>query len=395
MITIGSDPEFGLTDERGNQVMAYNYLPDRTDKPIGTDGHRDIGELRPTYSETPRGHLANIQSLIEELSDMVPLEYNITAGSMVGPDAIGGHIHFGGLDRYFDKKLAIRALDYYLALPVALVEVQGSARRRRTDSGYGRLGAYRHQGWGLEYRTLPSWLASYGVALSILSIGYAIMDAVHRKSCPSIPADIPDPTEFNYCNKETLLKYMPGVRRGWRELPLHSEFRLETAFLNHLIVRGLEWREKEDIRDKWPSRMRERWVKGFKIKANPNDANCTRIIRLVEESKKNLRVFVYGLSPAREFNVAISHRATGAPDEPVALERFGRAASAEYSDWLCIGLGYDLRQDVERAADIVNRIIAGELTPPTRRYPRRDNQGNWRDSSGRYTYAPAQERTPF
>ena len=406
MLTIGSDPEFGLLDENGHQVLAYNVVPNSTSAPIGVDGHSDIGELRPGYGHTPREHLHNIADLMRRLGEMVPLEYKIVAGSMVAGDAIGGHIHFGNTGRGFDLGLALRALDYYLALPVALIEVAESARTRHKECGYGWLGSqgeggggWRNQPWGFEYRTLPSWLLGWGVALSVLSTSYAIVDAVSRKSCPKVPDNIPDPNEFYDCNKKAMYPLLSKIRQGWRELPLYPEFRLEVAFLNHLLVRKLEWKEGEDIRGNWPGGgLKEKWVKGFKIRANTNDENCTKIIRLIEQPKKDLKVFVYGLAPGREFDVAISHAATGAPDSVVALERFGRAASAEYNDWLCIGLSHDIRQDIEGSAEIINRIIAGDLTPAanrTRRGPRRDAQGNWHDSHGRYTSPPTEEGLPF
>ena len=395
MITIGSDPEFGLVDEYGKQVKATVYLPDDTHAAIGVDGHSDIGELRPKYGNSPREHLHNIAKLMARVGEMVPLDVKIVAGSMVTNDPIGGHLHFGDLGRNFDRALALRALDYYLSLPVALIEVQTSARTRRMRTGYGQLGGldnngWRRQDWGFEYRTLPSWLLGWGVALSILSIGYAIVDAVKRKSCPKVPNHIPSPNDFNKCNKDAMRPLFSKIKNGWRELPLYPEFRLEAAFLNHLLVHKMEWREGEDIRDNWPARrVREKWAKGFRIKANPDDENCTQIVRLVEWPTEDLNVFVYGLAPAREFDVAISHKATGAPDGIIALQRFGRATSAEYNDWLCIGLSHDMRQDIEKSAEIINRIIAGDLTPA---YPIRDDRGRWHDSGGRYTSSP---RIPF
>ncbi|NVM24242.1 MAG: hypothetical protein HWN68_20990, partial [Desulfobacterales bacterium] len=285
MLTIGSDPEFGLIDEDGYQVLAHNVLPNSTTDEIGVDGHSDIGELRPKYANSPRGHLENIAALMMKVEEMVPSHIKIVAGSMVGNDPIGGHIHFGNLGRNFARGLALRALDCYLALPVALIEIESSARERHQD-GYGGLGsvddaACRSQPWGFEYRTLPSWLLGWGVALSILSIGYAVVDAVKRNSCPTIPSKIPDPKDFHNCNKEAMHPFLSKIRQGWRELPLYPEFRLEMAYLNHLLVHKMDWLEGVDIRDKWWMNRRPS-AKGFKIIGNPNDANCIKIARLIE-----------------------------------------------------------------------------------------------------------------
>lgn len=365
MITIGSDPEFGLLKEGGSQAMAYDYLPNNHTEAIGLDGHSDIGELRPQHAVTPRGHVHNIAHLMAKLDDFVPAEIRVTAGSMVGPDAIGGHIHFGDLGRNFDKRLAVKALDYFLALPVSMLEVPRSAMVRRTQKGYGGLGSYRDQDWGFEYRTLPSWLTSWGVALSVLSIGYAVVDAVKNKSCPKIPQNVPDPRDFNYCKKGAMEPFLDDIKRGWRKLPLYPKFRLEAAFLNHLLVRELEWREKEGIRDKWHRRRKP--AKGFHIVGNSRDENCIQIAGLVE-SDRDLRVLIYGLSPSRDHSMALSHTVSPWP-EPATIERFGTAASAQYDDWLCIGLSLSLRQEVEEATRMVEAVLNGDIAMDGPRQP--------------------------
>lgn len=403
MITIGSDPEFGLLNERGSQAMAFDYLPSSTSAPIGLDGHSHIGELRPEYSLTPRDHVMNIARLMAELDPLIPPEIRVTAGSMVTNDAIGGHIHFGNLGRGFDTSLATKALDYFLALPVALLEVTRSARTRRISTGYGALSSYRRQEWGFEYRTLPSWLVSWGVALSVLSVGYAVVDAIKQKSCPKIPGGVPHANDFKQCNKKAMKSFLPGIKQGWREMPLYSEFRLETAFLNHLLIHELEFREKQDIRDKWLNRGKKKYASGFRVIGSPNDENCAEIARLVEESQRDLRVLIYGLNPRREPSIALSHGTSisSLPRLPIEFERFGVAANAQYDDWLCIGLSHPLRQDVEEAASIVNGIlregVAMEPPRPTRRGT--TTGGHWRnqprDRFGRWITGTREGGLPF
>ena len=362
MITIGSDPEFGLEDEQGNQAMAYRYLPGGAEE-IGVDGHSDIGELRPKYSETPRGHLIEVAKLMSRVSEMVPSHIKITAGSMArGNDPIGGHIHFGVRKRTFDIPKAARALDYYLALPVAMIEVQSSAKYRRTQSSYGHLGAWREQRHGFEYRTLPSWLTGWGVALSILSIGYAVVDAVRQKSCPNVPKHIPDPKEFNNCNKKAMRPLLNQIRRGWRELPLYSEFRLEIAYLNHLLVHGMEWREQQDVRGWWPAKGKRKPNRQHLVLGNPNDVNCPEIAQMVR-GVTGMKIFIYGLSPEREPDIAVSDTSIVSGlsiNYTISDITFGVAREREHGGWLCIGLSLELRQDVRAAADLINDILKTE-----------------------------------
>lgn len=357
MITIGSDPEFGLIHQNGRQAMARDFLTDSTSAEIGVDGHSDIGEIRPRHGKTPREHLTNIANLMVKVGRTVPHDIKITAGSMVGEDPIGGHIHFGISGRSsFSIAQAARALDYFLALPVALIEVQSSAKTRRVGSSYGSLCSWREQKHGFEYRTLPSWLLGWGVALSILSVGYAVVDAVRQKACPDVPKDIPNPQSFNNCNKKVLRPLMKQIRKGWRKLPLYPEFRLEIAFLNHLLVRGMEWKEGQDVRHNWyPARDKRR----HQVLGNQRDGGCPQIAYLVE-GIKGTSVFIYGLSPERDADIAINDldMVSGLDiDYLVSGTAFGVAH--EYDGWLCIGLSLKLRQDVQAAADLVNKILRG------------------------------------
>lgn len=355
MITIGSDPEFGLVDQNGKQVKAYNHLSDSTRERVGVDGHSDIGEIRPAFGHTPREHLANIAALMAQVDEKIPADIKITAGSMVGEDPIGGHIHFGALGRNFNFDAAAKALDYYVSLPVSLIEVQRSARIRRTGSGYGHLSAVRSQPWGFEYRTLPSWLLGWGVALSVLSIGYAVVDAVKGKSCPDVPRRTPDPSAFNNCRKEEMRSLLNQIRVGWRELPLYSDLRLEIAFLNHLLVRKMEWKEGQDIRHKWHPVKR---LKGqHQVLGNYRDLNCPAIAALVK-GIKGTKVFLYGINPKRSADIAISDPAMSGVEIDYKIEDTMYGVSREYNGWLCIGLSLELRRDVHAAAMLVNRILS-------------------------------------
>lgn len=356
MITIGSDPEFGLVRE-GKQVMAYEYLPDSIREDIGCDGHSDIGELRPRHGETPREHLRNIAALIEELGNIVPGDTSITAGSMVaGNDAIGGHLHFGVHMSESETLLAAKALDYYLALPIALIEVQASAKYRRTRCDYGILTNCRTQSWGFEYRTLPSWLLGWGIALSVLSIGYAVVEAVYSGHCPDVPDRLPDPDDFYNCDKKAMRPLIANIRRGWRELPLYPHFRLEAAFLNHLLVQKMVWKEGEDIRDKWYPTGGNR---APRVVGSPDDQNCPQIAALVH-GVKGAKIFIYGLNPDRQPDIYVNDLGLF-PGSIAGLDvQVGAFGSAKrYNGWLCIGLSHALRQNVQAAANLINKLLGG------------------------------------
>lgn len=359
MLTIGSDPEFGLVNEDGCQIEATEYLPESTSSEIGVDGHCHIGELRPKHAETPREHVDNIARLVWQISDYVPHDVCVRAGAMVGrDDSIGGHIHFGARD--VDMKLVGRTLDYYLALPVGLIERQEPAIRRRDRCGYGGLGDIREQPWGMEYRTLPSWLVSRGIALSVLSVGYAVVDAIMKKEYPKVPQDIPDPGDFYNRDKAALRPLLSDIRRGWRKLPLYPKFRLEFAFLNHLLIHEKEWLDEEDFRPKWDSAVGgvgpHRTVLG-----NPKDLNCVDIAKRVARGAIAQKVFIYGLGSDRKMDIAVSNVSTAELSQyAIEVARFGCSTDNRFDDWLCIGLSREIRADIPKAVKIVEDILRME-----------------------------------
>ena len=63
------------------------------DGEIGCDGCSEVGELRPMFGETPHEHHNNIATLIDMID--VPKKYELHAGTRVDGFDLGGHIHLG------------------------------------------------------------------------------------------------------------------------------------------------------------------------------------------------------------------------------------------------------------------------------------------------------------
>jgi hypothetical protein len=148
-ITLGADPEFELmangcavdlrSDEDNGDVSAYFR-----DEKLGVDGSGHQVELRPDPADSPKQFVENMRSIF---SSMVPKEDVFSVGGRYFP--LGGHIHIGVGHPIDPPKNLITLFDYFIGQPT--LKLSGEARGQ-----YCRLGQYRTQPHGFEYRTPPS-----------------------------------------------------------------------------------------------------------------------------------------------------------------------------------------------------------------------------------------------
>lgn len=163
-VTIGTDPEFEIV-ERGAVVSAANVLDPFETRygEVGIDGAGGPMEIRPEPG-TPEEVVENVAMLLRAAAEK---GYTFTTASVRFP--VGAHIHIGGITDLDIGEFA-RALDH--ALGPFVTEMNGPARR---NSSYGRLGDWRSQSWGVEWRVPPSAVFSHPeVALEILRAVYHI-----------------------------------------------------------------------------------------------------------------------------------------------------------------------------------------------------------------------------
>lgn len=178
---MGADPEFVLYDvENMRLTQAGNYPffnKVGRDEKIGRDGNAYPVEIRP--DPVP---INNIQPMIFEIREMMKTiadycnrkNLTIYGGAAPFDIPIGGHIHFGGrsvnLTRRFDvnddfnkarKKISeiVDVLDNHL-MPTLISMCDFSEAYRRLGHDYGRLGEWRNQPYGFEYRTPYCFLVS-------------------------------------------------------------------------------------------------------------------------------------------------------------------------------------------------------------------------------------------
>lgn len=175
--TLGSDPEMILKYKTNfvSSVPWMNCSRDMGYGSFGNDGHDYTAEWRPAPSTTPIGMVEHLQQcFIQAVKENPGLaEMKWCAGSYKGGEPIGGHIHFG----MGKEPLMCELLNRFLAAPFTLLEDPKEAVARKVKHSYGRLGDWREQRWGWEYRTLSaSWIYSPTVALAVLSVAKHIIN---------------------------------------------------------------------------------------------------------------------------------------------------------------------------------------------------------------------------
>lgn len=205
-ITLGSDVEFFVADEKGSIASAEGIVPGTKREPFkfksaifpGLDGFATQldnvlaeGNIPPaisteafvSYMEELRAHLSGVVAkkklkLVAQADAKVPEKYLQTENAKAfGCDSsfncwtlaeepvtptqptlrtAGFHIHVGYTNPSRELNIAIaRAFDVSLGLGAVVFE----PKNERKALGYGKAGNFRHQPHGVEYRVLSSWWA--------------------------------------------------------------------------------------------------------------------------------------------------------------------------------------------------------------------------------------------
>lgn len=252
-VVLGADPEFILLSTRGKVVPASRYLSRNgtagcDSRTVGAERNvRPLAELRPEPSGDPAVLIRNLRKAMWSASVRITDRSLVwLAGGMPVPGLpLGGHVHFSGI---YPTHALIRALDNFLALPLAMIEDGTTVQRRKR---YGRLGDIRLKPHGgFEYRTLPSWISSPSVAKGVLALAKVI--AVHYRELQERPLD----------RAATLDAYMSGdkaalenvVKKQWQLLEKLEGYRAFAGYLDPLKKRVMErrcWDERHDFRKHW------------------------------------------------------------------------------------------------------------------------------------------------
>lgn len=250
---LGMDPEFLLVQMPESKIVPASRFLERTGvagcDSVTIGGRRiyPVAELRPAPSSEPRELLAHLMRAFAAASRSISDHSLIwQAGGMPQRGLpLGGHVHFSGVT--LNGEL-LRALDNYLALPLAVLQdPRGSGRRPR----YGALGDFRLKSYGgFEYRTLPSFLVSPLVAKGVVALaGLIARDYQQLRQRPLAKAAIH--TAFYEGNREVMQAYIPALLDDLTNMDGFERYEQYAAPLISQLRQGRTWDESRDIRKLW------------------------------------------------------------------------------------------------------------------------------------------------
>lgn len=253
-VKMGADPEFMISNSKsGKMIAASQFFP--REGLVGCDNirvpsrqQRPVAEIRPKPDHSPLQLLNNIKQALSQAEKLTPYR-NIKwlAGSQpFAGYSIGGHIHFSNVDF---NSLILRALDNYVGLPVFLIENSDTAVKRRKR--YGFLADIRLKDYGgFEYRTPGSWLVSEKIACAVLCLA-KIVASNYGELNRNYFMDIEAQKAFYEGNKDFFKDCFQDLWSDIIELSIYERYRKELEIISEMIVGGLSWDEKGDLRKAW------------------------------------------------------------------------------------------------------------------------------------------------
>ncbi|WP_426250976.1 putative amidoligase domain-containing protein [Paenibacillus pabuli] len=250
---LGMDPEFLLVQMPESKIVPASRFLERTGvagcDSVTIGGRRiyPVAELRPAPSSEPRELLAHLMRAFAAASRSISDHSLIwQAGGMPQRGLpLGGHVHFSGVT--LNGEL-LRALDNYLALPLAILQdPRGSARRPR----YGALGDFRLKSYGgFEYRTLPSFLVSPLVAKGVVALAGLIARGYSQlRQRPLAKTAIH--TAFYQGNREIMQAPISALLDDLIQMDDYERYERYAAPLISQLRQGRTWDESRDIRKLW------------------------------------------------------------------------------------------------------------------------------------------------
>lgn len=181
LVSIGADPEFVILNNRLDMLPARNYFRG-TRATLGTDGCSAVAEIRPKWKWNAVELTRTIRNILRRAKAKIPRDAIMVAGNGWKEYATGGHIHLGigsGSSGRQDLALLlpnsgdiIKALDL---VTIALASIdEKSFLRLRHKGHYGNLSEFNNVAWGIEYRSVPSWLTTPAICSATLALAHAI-----------------------------------------------------------------------------------------------------------------------------------------------------------------------------------------------------------------------------
>jgi len=250
--TIGADPELAFVDRRSGHIIdSLDWVDEDESLEFGSDGNGVTFELRPSASKNPFQIVNNIHDILIRQVVEKPdfLKFKWVAGSWHRGYPFGGHVHFGLSNRQISHESAVSVLDDYVGMVSILLEKTTDARRRRND-GYGKMGDYREQDWGFEYRAMSSWLSSPYVSAAMLCLSKTVMyEMINNSEFQWHKFAISH--DFNSIRHDKILPKFPSIWKDITKMHLYQIYKPYIDLIYFLVTNKLSWLPQTDMKDCW------------------------------------------------------------------------------------------------------------------------------------------------
>lgn len=283
-VKLGADPEFMIFNSKSGKLVAASELfPQKgvvgcDDIRIPNRQQRPVAEIRPEPDVSPRQLFINIKQALNSASKLAPYR-NVKwiAGSQpLNGYSIGGHIHFSNIELNYG---ILRALDNYVGIPVFLIENPVTAARRRKKYGY--LADYRIKDYGgFEYRTPGSWLVSPEITMAVLCLAKIVAShyiELNKNYLISANAQ----KAFYEGNQDYFRLIFKDLWQNIAKTKTYTIYSRELQVLTDMVINGLTWNEKLDLRQAWNLSAKSKKV------YNPNKSSSSSIQRIQQVTSTN------------------------------------------------------------------------------------------------------------
>ena len=379
-VTLGGDPEFVLW-KPGVGFLGANDLfsdPGKASR-VGLDGHQRTGEIRYKPSTEVDKLVDTIRTTLLELRDMIPETVQVRGGTIGAPDQIlGGHIHVG--HRLFQGSQAHRGidrqtvvfLDYFLAVPLAVIEDKKEAMIR-LHANYGEPLDFRTDiAWGFEYRTPYSWLWSPDLTKSVHSIAWLLTNSVVNEGLVKTPkitwsqmAAIQDALRVR--DKKVLKSHALDALNWMQKFDGFEAVAKNIEFLQRLVEKESIFKCESDTLLLWGLRGENAPPKGKRgapVNADASsDVGCAEIATGV--GAHSVTIYIYGIKESRGVDFLLKPRYLGreeivdsvkSMEMPLTWGGSAVGSGAPKMHDIIIGLSPRLRDHTSTAISLIKKL---------------------------------------
>lgn len=301
-VTIGMDPEFELyrakkctktgelTPDLQKGFVRANEAIKNPSQQLGTDANARIAEIRPRHSKHPEIVAENVGKILKKLSQKVSTYSKTPIVPIAGGgflQSTGGHIHFGhplfrALSEYGGFRTFGKILDNFLYYPIrknmpfsarswvrngeikkaysygnnfenipreiysrgdTIMRVGKNTGKMRLY-GYDKPSQFREQDYGIEYRSLPSFIIDYDFTKIVLKIAKGIASEFLEKLSSEGTIEFSSPPEekdyLRYITKDEYKlwnSYLYGKRKNIVTKNMFANWKIDaTCEQNNLLI---------------------------------------------------------------------------------------------------------------------------------------------------------------